>query len=536
MGLPLIHPNSISVTACPSESEAAPSGSFQRCRTGLLCCAFVLGLASAPSYSQTAITGKCAATANAGTEAQLDEARCLDANGQIDQALSQVHRYREVHPTSVDGALAEAQVLMETNQFLDAAEIVARVLQVHPHSVPALELSADLSSRLNDLQAAERLLVQCTKEAPGDAQAWERLGDFYLATRPKDAAVAFSKALSINADEPLALAARGVAEARLEQTKNATEDFERALSLARNSPHPLPVVKYLYAEFLRTAGHVRESLPLYDGAISDDPSFADAYLGRANAAMSLEKWEAARKDLDKISSDPRFTMASLSLLVKVYRRLGNQDRAAALSLQLEQMSSENDKSQASGNQIAAQLKAAADLMNQNKCGDVISIDEKLLADHPNVGEAYLQMARCDARMQRLDAAEAALHSYIATDKNSLAGLVLLGKVLLKKGQVVAAREQFTAAQAIDPLLMDAQLGLAACFIQEQKFADAERVLKGALQIPHTAPDVHLMLAECLYKEQRSREALEQVSRAFILDPENASAKAMKAAITGNTTQ
>jgi tetratricopeptide (TPR) repeat protein len=536
MGLPLIHPNSISVTACPSESEAAPSGSFQRCRTGLLCCAFVLGLASAPSYSQTAITGKCAATANAGTEAQLDEARCLDANGQIDQALSQVHRYREVHPTSVDGALAEAQVLMETNQFLDAADIVARVLQVHPHSVPALVLYADLSNRLNDPLLAERLLVQCTKEAPGNAQAWERLGDFYLGTRPEEAAAAFSRALTINANDPLALAGRGVAEARLEQTKKATEDFEHALALTRNSPHPLPVVKYLYAEFLRTTGHPRESLPLYDSAISDAPSFADAYLGRANAAMSLEKWEAARSDLEKISRDPRFTMASLSLLVKVYRRLGNQDRAAELSLQLERMSSENDKSQTSGNQIAGQLRAAADLMKQNKCEDAISIDEKLLADHPDVGEAYLQIARCDARMQRLDAAEAALHNYVAADRNSLAGLVLLGKVLLKKGQIAAAREQFTAAQGIDPLLMDAPLGLAACFIQEHRYADAERVLKSALQIPHSAPDIHLMLAECLYKEQRFREALEQVSRALILDPKNESANAMKAEITGNTTQ
>ena len=536
MGHPLVHANSISVTACPAESEAAPTDGFPRCRIRLLCCAFVLGLANAPSYSQTAITGKCEGTANGVPEAQLEEARCFDAKGRIDQALILVRNYRVAHPTSVDGALTEAQLLMETNQVLDAADVLARVLQVHPHSVPVLALYADLSSRLNDLQLAERLLVQCTKEAPGNAQAWERLGDFYLATRPKEAAAAFSRALSINANEPFALAARGVAEARLDETKNATEDFERALALTRNSPHPLPVVKYLYAEFLRTTGHARESLPLYDGAIADDPAFADAYLGRANAAMSLDNWEAARSDLDKISGDPRFTMASLSLLVKVYSRLGNQDRAAELSLRLERMSSENYKSQTSGNQIAGQMRAAADLMNQNKCEDAISIYEKLLADHPDAGEAYLQMARCDAKMQRLDAAETALNSYLAADRNSLAGRVLLGKVLLKKGQIAAAREQFTAAQGIDPLMMDASLGLAACFIQEHRYADAERVLKNALQIPHTAPDVHLMLAECLYNEQRSREALEQVSRALILDPKNESAKAMKAAITGNTTQ
>jgi tetratricopeptide (TPR) repeat protein len=534
MGLSLTLSNSISVAAFQAESE--PTRGFPLRRTRVLWFAFVLGLASVPSFSQTAPAGKCDAGANGGPEAQLEQARCFDAQGRIDQALIHVHNYRVAYPASVDGALMEAQLLMETNQIQDAAEIVARVLQVYPHSVPALTLDADLSSRLNDLQSAERLLVQCTKEAPANAEVWERLGNFYLATRPTEAAAAFSKALSIDGKDPLALAARAVAEARLEQTKNATEDFERALALTRNSPHPLPVVKYLYAEFLRTTGHARESLPLYDGALADDPSFADAYLGRANAAMSLEKWDAARIDLDKISSDPRFATASLSLLVKVYRRLGNQDRAAELSLQLERLSSDNDKSQASGNQIAGQLKAAADLMKQNKCEDAISAYEKLLAGHPDVGEAYLQMARCDAKLQRLDAAETALRRYVATDRNSLAGLVLLGKVLLKEGQIAAAREQFTAAQGIDPLLMDAQLGLAACFIQENRYAEAERVLTGALQIPHTAPDVHLMLAECLYKEQRSREALEQLSRAFILDPENKSAKAMKAAITANSTQ
>lgn len=536
MGLPLVAANTIFVLACPAESETPSSGGIPRCRTLLLCCAFVLGLASAVSYSQTANSENCEVTANGGPEAQLEEARCFDGKGRIDQALIHVRNYRAAYPTSVDGALTEAQLLMKTNQVMDAADIVARILQIHPHSVPALALYADLSSRLSDLQAAERLLVQCTKEAPGDAQAWERLGNFYLATRPEEAVAAFSRALSINPQEPLALAGRGNAEARLEQTKNATEDFERALALTRNSAHPLPVVKYLYAEFLRTTGHARESLPLYDSVVAEDPSFADAYLGRANAAMSLDQWEAARSDLDKISRDPRFAVASLSLLVKVYRRLGDQDRAAELSQRLERMASENDASQTSGNQITGQLKAAADLMKQNKCENAISIYEKLLADHPDVGEAYLQLARCDARMQRLDAAESALRSYVAANKNPLAALVLLGKVLLKKGEIDAAREQFTAAQSIDPLLMDAPLGLATCFIQEHRYVDAERVLRSALQIPHTAPDVHLMLAECLYREQRSREALEQVSRALVLDPENERAQAMKAAITGNTSR
>jgi tetratricopeptide (TPR) repeat protein len=467
-----------------------------------------------------------------GVQDHLRIARCLAAEGRLGPASEQIAQYREAHPLAADGAVAEAQLLLLENDLADAADVLNRIMLVHPHSIPAMTLSAELSKRMNNADKAEQLLIQCTKEAPRDAETWKRLGDFYLRKQPREAVSSFSRALKLNPGDALALAGRASAESDAEMTIQAARDFARALSLNKRSSHPNAMVDCLYAEFLSADGNKQDSIASYDTAIAEDSSLRDAYLGRAKARMALQQWDGAESDLTRLSGDPDYAISVLALLVKAYKGQGNLEKATEASQRLERLSSESDAARTAGHEIAYQLETAAGLMRAGDCDKAIQIDRSLLKTHPEAAAAYLQSGRCYLQLARVDEAETALRRYLEYDGRSTAALSLLGRTLLQAGKIGPAREQFNAALLIDPLIIEASLGLAACSIQEQKYDDAERTLRGILTIPGVTTDVHLMLAECLYKQNHPQLALDEVSRALAIDPSDPAALRMKAALAG----
>jgi tetratricopeptide (TPR) repeat protein len=169
-------------------------------------------------------------------------------------------------------------------------------------------------------------------------------------------------------------------------------------------------------------------------------------------------------------------------------------------------------------------------MAEGKCDKAIEIDEALLKAHPEATAANLQSGQCYFQLNRMKNAEDALRKYIERDKSSSEALSLLGKTLLRAGRIDSAREQFNAARLADPLMIDASLGLAACFMQEQNLKAAESYLRDALALFDGATQVHLMFAECLYKQHRQQQAMEEVSRALAIDPMDKDALRMKAAL------
>jgi len=482
------------------------------------------------ALSSSALSGQCSATPQSGGRSQLDMAGCLAAGGKLDLASKQIRQYRKTHPQAVDGAVAEAQLLLLENYLSDAGEVLNRILLVHPRSVEALTLDAELARRTNDSEKTERLLILCTKVAPEDAETWKRLGNFYLRKQPTNAVTSFTHALNLHPDDALALAGRASAEADTQSAADAARDFARAISLNRNSARPDAMVDWLYAEFLSSQGRKRESLTAYDRAIGQDASLIEAYLGRAKAEMALQEWTRAAADLERIAPDQKYAITALALLVKVYKGQGNLDKAREVSKQLERVSAEDDATRSMGHEIAYRLETAAGLIREGNCDKAIQIDQALLEAHPEVASAQLQSGQCYFQLDRLGEAETALRAYLEHYRDSAEAHSLLGRTLLRAGKTDTAREQFSAARLIDPLMIEASLGLAACSIQQQKYEDAEKILRAVLAFPDASTQAHLMLAECLYKQNRRQPAMEEISRALAMDPSDKDALRMKSAL------
>jgi predicted CXXCH cytochrome family protein len=99
--------------------------------------------------------------------------------------------------------------------------------------------------------------------------------------------------------------------------------------------------------------------------------------------------------------------------------------------------------------------------------------------------------------------------------------VNLGMLALRQRRLDDAKAEFTAALALDPGFVPAEVGLAQVFAQQNRDGDGERGLRAALaRLPDNA-DLQHALGLNLVRQRRPAEALPALARAAALHPENA---------------
>lgn len=80
-----------------------------------------------------ALSGQSPAAPPSDVQNHLRMARSLETQGKLDLALDEIRQFREIHPQSVDGAVAEARLLLLENDLSDAAVLLNSVLVLHPN-------------------------------------------------------------------------------------------------------------------------------------------------------------------------------------------------------------------------------------------------------------------------------------------------------------------------------------------------------------------------------------------------------------------
>src|SRR5271168_233157 len=253
----------------------------------------------------------------------LRRANCFAGRHQWVQAIEEVRAYRKVHPHSANAAVLHAEILLELHLPLDASEVISSALIVHPDSVPLLSFYAQLAEKLGDPERAEQLYLRCTRNAPGQAAVWLRLGDFYLQNNGSKAVVAYRQAIQIQFANALAHSGLASALAMIPHRQEALREFETAVRLNSHARSPDPRVEFRFAEFLRDIENYRESIRHYSHVIERAPDFMDAYFGRGISHLKLENWDLAEKDLEICLRESDRRVATLSLLLKIYLHQGH---------------------------------------------------------------------------------------------------------------------------------------------------------------------------------------------------------------------
>jgi tetratricopeptide (TPR) repeat protein len=492
---------------------------------------FLLFILAVSASSGALMAGVCSARPADGSPGQLKYAKCILANHNWVEAEEQIRAYRSRHPESLDAALVEADLLIETHRLEDAEQLLGPLTSEYPKSVRILTLYAELSEKLGQWAEAEPYLRKATELTPNDPEVWKRLADLYSAKQPKDAVRCFQKAVTLSPGDPVALAGLASVLQRADQPGEARTTFAHAMEINRKASPPSAIADYIYGQYLADGLKFREGVHQYDLAIQEDPEFSDAYFARAQALLELRDWAAAKRDLQRTVKIPGHELPSLSMMVHACRELGEVDEARQWSERLAAASQQRDDQRVEGNLIAGQMQNANALMEQRKFDEAAAVYKRLVDSHPEASHAWQELGLCYMFLNKPVDAEAAFRKVVALDSSSSHGQVLLGQSLLRQGREADARTEFSSALKVEPMDVEASLGLAASYILDKQYAPAIQQLRAVQPRNAASPEISLMLAESLYKSGQRDAAVSEVNKLLKFDPENKAGREMLAALT-----
>ncbi len=173
--------------------------------------------------------------------------------------------------------LAEARLALALERHDEAAWHLDRALALNPRSLEALLLQAGALQREGDFGGAEQLLLRATDLAPNSADAWARLGEFYL-TPALD--------LPLVAGEDVLIGAQGSGPSPRRQ---AMEALRRALEL--DEEHA--VAAHGVGSLLFTEGRFREAADKFRQAVESDPEQLLAGVRLGESHMMLRQYDEA---------------------------------------------------------------------------------------------------------------------------------------------------------------------------------------------------------------------------------------------------
>jgi tetratricopeptide (TPR) repeat protein len=386
--------------------------------------------------------------------AQRERVFALSALGDSAQsALGELRSYIRAHPNDAIGhyELGTAETTVDPN---DAVRELTRALDIKPdltfaHIARGLirYRAGDAGSALTDFEAAAR-------EQPANPRILDRLGEIYAAlNRPGDALRAFQKAAELAPRDSSILLHLGRALATSGQTEQAQLIFARFRELGPNKsalPHPPGLVDFLALSPEEQYQRYRAGVERSVERNPENPESQVRYLGILLNDHDLHgSAEAARKILDlKPSSD---------LLLDAANELLNAEQYSLASDFLKR---------------AVQISPGI---------DSLKLDNALAIFH--CGDPREALAKLDA---------------IPNDNRKGDYFLARMQILTALNETAEAKDAFERGTADSPVHPELYRQVALTLIKQQRYSDAERLLKlGTRMLPNDAdlPFLRTVLAE-----------------------------------------
>jgi Tfp pilus assembly protein PilF len=198
-----------------------------------------------------------------------------------------------------DPRLRQAAIAMNRNDIPRAEQLLKAHLHEKPTDVPAIRMLAEVAMRLGRNEDARHLLERALELAPGFMPARYQLA--MLLHRRNEPAEALAEVEKLLAAEPRNPGYRNLAAVILSRVG----EFERSSRLYAELVKEYPKnskVWLSYGHVLKTEGRTDESIAAYRRAITQQPSFGEAYWSLANlktfrfTATDLAAMRAGIKD------------------------------------------------------------------------------------------------------------------------------------------------------------------------------------------------------------------------------------------------
>lgn len=173
--------------------------------------------------------------------------------------------------------------------------------------------------------------------------------------------------------------------------------------------------------------------------------------------------------------------------------------------------------------LTSEMQRARQFVAERKWLHAIQIYRKMLGAHPELDEAWVELAHAYASMNRIDAAEKLLLERAAASPAPEPYQFLLGSLMYRAGRTQEAHKYLTrvlrAEQKLDaPLRSRLHFLLGAIFAEERRWSVAEFHFRTVLRGDPSYPRISESLAEVLLRRSKIDEARTHLRRALEDEP------------------
>lgn len=453
-------------------------------------------------------------------------------------------------------AVAEGVAALERGEADSARASFRKALGLNPREAEAHKYLGLLADRAGDLEGAARHFAEAARLAPASAPDRNNYGVILLRLgRAREAAAEFEASLRADPQQPNALV--NLAQIRFnhgtaEDLRAAADLFARAdriepdaeiaraltvIALRRGDATAAAAHYQTYAERAAAGGdtsagdaRARAELgaALLESGLLKEAEAESAVAARldpssADTAVQLARIQLARKDirgsgrtLEGAVARGVESAALYALLAEVYQQAGHPENAIPAMRLAIQRDPQSEKYRFAYGVLLTNAYAPA--------AAVIRLEEAL-KDFPNSPRLWFALGLAHFKQGKdLDAA-LAFGRAAALDPKFAPAYAYLGLLSVRKGALAEAEALYEKALQADSQLAVLHHLLAEALLQ-QSDADAARVeshLKRAAQLDPTFVTPRLSLAKLYIRVERWGDAVAELEKVTVLDPESADA-------------
>ncbi|MBT5008501.1 MAG: tetratricopeptide repeat protein [Gammaproteobacteria bacterium] len=201
----------------------------------------------------------------------------LSALGRSESAQRALAKASALSPTQAK--LEQASRLFAEGKFRAAEQLAQAILQDNPMDVNAALLLARIAINAHCFDDAEQLLLKITEIAPRFVAAWHDLSSVLKElNRYEEAVVALEHAVTLDQNNPVTHYFLGAALAMAAQPERAIESYQKAVAFDSN----LTGAHIGLGHVLKTVGDQAGGIAAYRRAIALRPNFGETYYSLAN--------------------------------------------------------------------------------------------------------------------------------------------------------------------------------------------------------------------------------------------------------------
>ena len=298
---------------------------------------------------------------------------CYEALNQLETAIKLLEELIKINPKSLIAAQKLASLYIRTNQLAKAKNIYDNILLKNNVTTDIMHQYAILSSNLHDTETAERILKKVIKMNPEIPQAHKDLGIIYLnkrlfdyaedefkiamklapdnfdilfeyacflysVSKNKEAEEYFTKILSMNPNDPIALMFNALNELVLNKLEEAKDSIMKSLKI---EPHH-EYIQFCAGRILYAKGEYEDAKMYLIKAVEQNPNIeTQNTLGLTYFA--LKDYQQALNIFLNIYSKCPESVPILMQIAQCYEKLNNNDKALEYLNKLVDIFPENEE-------------------------------------------------------------------------------------------------------------------------------------------------------------------------------------------------